>query len=61
MKRVDKMRIILLGPLGVYLAYVTLTESWTKTDHILMIICLAASLIDGSLITAIKKRVKHEK
>ena len=61
MKKFDIIRIILLGPLAAYIVYVTLTESWTKTDHILMIICLAASLIDGSLITAIKKRVKHEK
>ncbi|MRS04803.1 hypothetical protein EG832_16545 [bacterium] len=61
MKRVVKIRFILLGLLATYNVYVTLTESLTKTEHIVMIICLAASLIDDSLITAIKKRVKHEK
>lgn len=61
MKRVDKIRIILLGPLVAYIVYVTLTESWTKTNDIVMIICLAATLIDSSVIAAIKKRVKHKK
>jgi hypothetical protein len=60
MKRVDKIRIILLGPLAAYIVYVTITESWTKTDNIVMIICLAATLIDSSVIAAIRKRMRHK-
>ncbi len=60
MKRVDKIRIILLGPLAAYIVYVTLKESWTITDHIVMIVCLVVTLIDGSLIAAIRRRMRHE-
>jgi len=45
MKRFDRIRIILLGPLAVYIVDVTLIEWWAKTDHNLMIICLAATLV----------------
>ncbi len=60
MKKFDKIKIILFGPLAIYLVYVTFTESWTRADQILMIICLTAGLIDSSVIATIRKRRKHE-
>jgi len=60
MKRFDIIKIILFGPLAVYLVYVTITESWTRTNQILMIICLVAGLIDSVVLTTIRRIKKHE-
>jgi hypothetical protein len=43
MKMVDKIRIILLGPLAVYMVYDTFTESWTRTNNIMVIDFIMAS------------------
>lgn len=60
MKKTDLIWLILSGPLAVYLIYVTFTESWTRTDNILMIILLAGSLIVPQILEKIRKRI-HDK
>jgi hypothetical protein len=58
MKRTDIIVIILFGPLAVYLFYVTITESWTRTNNILMIVLLVGALIVPPILERIWKRKK---
>ncbi len=55
MKRADVIVMILFGPLAVYMVYVTATESWTRTDRILMIVFLAGVVIAPQILQSIFK------
>lgn len=59
MKRANVIVMILLGPLAVYILYVTFTESWTRTDRILMIIFLAGVVFAPPILQRICKS-KHD-
>lgn len=52
--------MILFGPLAVYILYVTFTESWTRTDRILMIVLLAGGVFAPPILERIWKS-KHDK
>jgi hypothetical protein len=58
MKKTDLIVMILLAPLAVYLVYVTIMESWTRTDQILMIVFLAGGVIAPPMLQWICKS-KH--
>jgi len=60
MKKTDLIVMILFGPLAVYIVYVTFTESWTRTDRILMIVLLAGGVFAPPILNRIFKSKDDE-
>ncbi|MCU0458366.1 MAG: hypothetical protein MUE37_04650 [Bacteroidales bacterium] len=60
MKKTNLIVLLLLGPLAAYLAYALITERWTRTNDILMIVLLAGGLIFPPVLERIWKRKNNK-
>jgi hypothetical protein len=58
MKKVNVIVIVLLSMLAIYIFYGLIRESWTKIDHILLIILLAGGMLNSNAIERNRKREK---
>ena len=61
MKKTDVIVLILFGPLAAYLVYALITERWTRTNDILLIVLLAGGLIFPPMLDRIWKRKNNKR